>query len=455
MEIEKVVFYEYPNLKKEFACLVAPLVSCKFRPEKMDFSQRMRSLSRLETAYRGLYSFVDRLLEESYKVPRKGNYNADAERYLRANIPKYNIIKVSAGENGEYIISAPPLGDRPGGNAAFISYFTDVALEYAKRRGEVFKDFDDGCIIVKHYCHCKDVAMGTLENREVHSLTDTIVQRAGMDDAPFYFDCCYVWCESDSPRTEIVITSRQRVSDYDTFVNHLYESSPEKAKRQYRLNQTSRDKLFRAVANINEQLNLFDCIEVHNGIITKDFCLYLIHMAKDLSRVIEALRRPFINDSSHTNSMAYSRTSTRRKQATKKTPEDDLVAEQDYLSRVNNMVSVRGDIITIKTSSPFNFRLEDGRSLCDEQEIMLRKGMNSPEGKLILKKADDLVVEVIRFLGDSGRERVDADNINTHFLAPCLHRVKILYSRANENSPSKKYDCIIKIYPKNYKITLA
>lgn len=453
MQVWKVVFYEYGFFKREFDKLMQPLVACKYRPAKMDFAQRIRTLSRIESAYRGLYFFADRILAESAKVPRGNGYNRDAERYLRKKLPQYNIIEISAGPFGDYIVKAPPLGDRPSGTSAFIAYYTQRALETAKQQGVTFQPLKDGCIIVKQYCHCEEVAMGTLENREVHALTDTIVKAAGMDDAPVYFDCCYVWCESDNPRTEIVITPRDCVSYYEDFVNNLYEQPIEEVKRQYRVTKTNRDRLLRAVANINEQLAKYITIEVEDGMIGQKLALDLIHLARDLAHIIKALRCPFINDAAHANSRAYSKAIGQKRRNQKKSLEQEHEEEIAFLQRLSNMVRVR-DVISVLTYSPLNFRQESGRELCEEQEIMLRRGINSVEGQRLFTQCNDLVAEIIRYVGTSGFLDVDADNINTGFLQPFAHRVKIIYSKSSSLAPPSTHDCIINLWPKSYKISL-
>ena len=450
---QKVVYLEYPQLRKAFSSFAESLAACKYRPAKMDFMQRIRTLARIETAYRGLFSFADRLLFESAKVSAEQGYNEE-EHYLRKKLPQYNIIEVSAGPFGDYIVKAPPLGDRSGGNAAFIAYYTELAIKEAKARGEKFEPLTDGCVIVKQYCHCEDVAMGTLENREVHALTDTIIKAAGMDDAPIFFDCCYVWCESDNPRTEIVITPRANVSYYEDFVNNLYEPKTEDVNKQYYINKSRRDKLARAAAQTNALLDVYDTVEVEDGIVTHQMCLFLLHLAKSLSKLIEALRTPYVNEAAHSSSRAYSKPLGKRRRM-KKTPEEEVEEEAAFLQRLTDMVEIRDDTLTVKTFSPMNFRREAGRELCDEQEIMLWKGMDSREGRTLFSQCNDLVAEITRFIGDGSYLDVDADNINTAFLHTVSHRVKIIYSRSKSKAPAENYDCVISLYPKSYKIMLS
>lgn len=443
MPIETVVWNEYRTLQKEFDKLMAPLVECRMRPSRMDYLDRMKALACLESAYRDIYRFASDLLIESYKRTKETR----SVRYLASQLPHRNPIKVEQGRFGDYIIKAPPLGDRPGGNAAFIAFLTETALKEAIKNGAEFSDFEDGCVIVKQYCHCNDVAMGTLENREVHSVTDTIIRKMKLDDNPTYFDYCYVWCESGTPRTEIIITHRKTARWYNQYVNDIYEEAPTR-KRQYRINTTNHDSIRRNIHQISEALKTVGEVQAEGGNITQELALFVITFARRLSELICALRTPFISSSRHEWSSQYSKKMLRKKRMTQ---EEEIEDEIAFAEKMETMVDYKEGEITVYTTSPMGFRNEAGRSLCDDQQSLLMSKMLRRDDPISLGSNDDLILSVGRYISnEAGKYIADGDNINVDFVNRIKRRIKIIYSYAIRKEAPSIYDCIIKLELKNY-----
>ena len=441
MVAQKVVYLEYPQLRKDFARLAQLLAGSKYRPERMASAARLAWLTLLERAHYGILTFVERMNKESSEVV----CDKRTLRYVNKLLPHNNIITIEPTLFGEYFVKAPPLGDRPGGNTEYISYLTKMALKRALQDGAEFEKLHDGCIIVKQFCHCADVAMGTMENREVHCITDTLVNAMGLDDAPWLFDACYVWCESTNPRTEIVITSRSNVDRlrcHTEYVNSIYETEPT-SKQQYRINQTKRDRLLRAVAAIEKLLDARECVEVENGFLDKETGYFLLHLAHALTVMIAALRTPYINDKAHKTSRLYSRNSLLAKR--KSPPEEAMLKEIEFNEKIDSMATHRLATVRMRTMSPYSLANEAGRDLCDEQEAILREWAQREDKDCAFDLEGDLALTVTRYIDYGSNRFPDADNINTSFLGEFSRRTKIIYSKALTEKTISSYNCIIEL----------
>lgn len=442
MNCEKMVYIEYPKLAQDFDKLIVSLVDKKLRPERLEFQQRLRLLAYMENAYKGVYALADELKA----TIANERFNRSVHRHFFSALERANFISIKEGKRGDYFVSAPPMGDVYGGNAAFIMYFTNLALEHAKKNGASFRRITDGCIIVKQYCHCEDVAMGTMENREIHSITDTIIKSMGMDDNPWNYDCCYVWCESDNPRTEIIITDRRTAYLYDDYVNITEEEKPV-GDRMYRIHQTRRDRTLRAINCVANTLKTYDKFEIEFADLQKDMAEALIRLTNALRDIITALRTPYVSRKDHSLSTLYTQKDSRRKR--KKTELEKYKEEVDFERRCYTMCKAEEDKIVIKTESPYTLKTDRGRELCEDQEGLLIEAMHRARGEMGVNSKADVTIEVTRYMESYDNQDPDADNINTNFLKSLAPRVKIIYSRTIKKEPKKTYDCTITMRPKS------
>lgn len=438
-EMNTVPFPEFGGLKHHFGEIRSALEGCKMKPFKLPYEKRIELLRRVENAYRGLYSFAEEMRREA----NKHSFDKKHLRYFERALATHNIIQAKAGPRGEYMIYAPPLGDRFNGNADFIAYYTHRALDAAIKDGAKFRRITDGCIIVKQFCRCQNVAMGTLENREIHSITDTIIKRMAMDDSGYYYDVCYVWAESDDPRTEIIIVDKEDVETYQDYVHMLIEPIAV-GRKLYNNNYLKRDCIVRSLNQIEEVLNTHKKICVENGMLTHDLCMDLTALLRALDNLQCALRAPYISDERHKFSEQYSKKSKKREHIL--TDEEVFNAENEYYYKLSTMCSTAPEKVSIKTKTPFSFLTERGRDLCEEQRRLLLDSLPY-KGPLTEKGSDDLAVTIDRYMPCDYHNSPDSDNLNTHFLIDIKRRVKIIYVKSIHAMPPDDYDCIITLTP--------
>ena len=440
-----VSFNEYAKFARLFPIFAEKMELVGFNAVKLGYNQRMKFLCDIETAYRGIYRFGDGLLSEM----TKGTGDKTNQRYFLNALDNDNFIKIAEGKAHDFFITSPPLGDRYGGNAEMIAYFTDKALNTAVKMGAKFWPMKEACIIVKQYCHCADVAMGTMENREIHSMTDTLLNRIGMDDHPWFADFCYIWCESAKPRTEIVITSRESAPIYDDFVSQIHELKPE-TKQRYNAANNKKARMARNIKQVGDIIGEVDSFTVEYGIFHKDTCRQLCHLAKALKEIITDLREPFVSSKKHEYSRIYTQDTEVGKRGRSKrsgTCEtvDDLYFLADSCANYESQIMT----LTINTMTPYTTVTRRGKKLCEEQETVLALSLPSSNSPLSYDRSDDLSVTIRRKMLDYNPLRPDSDNLNINFLRPLRQRVKIIYVKTDKKGWIGEHDCEIKISPKS------
>ena len=442
----RVTLANYGKFKEDFNEFVVAMVSVKLHPQELPYTTRMRLLNHMEAAYRNIYKFGDDLMAEMPKVIS----NKTNERYFLKALDNDNSIKISEGKAQDFFITAPPLGDRYIGNSGYITFFTSRALEAAKKNGAVFKPMSDACVIVKQYCRCADVAMGTVENREIHSLTDAVLKSMRIDDNPWFADFCYVWCESAKPRTEIVITSRESAPLYNDFVSEIYEQEPS-ANQRYHANNNKKTRVIRNIKRIGDIISAVDSFSLKYAMLDKPTCRHLCHLTKALMEITTDLREPFVSSIKHEFSHLYTHDSVEKKKSKPEPPKPYDFTDEIFL-RVNKYVTVDNatKTMTIKTKTPFTTISRRGKSLCDDQETLLAFAMpRSYSSPLSHFSTDDLSVTLIRELKRYNPVEPDSDNLNLNFLRPLNQRAKIIYIKTNKNGKENDHDCEIIIRPKS------
>lgn len=440
-----IIFAEYSQFKTNFREFIVSMRNVCFHVEKLSFAQRMHYLTTMETAYWGLWKFSSELQSEMIKeISDKSTL-----RYFQNALARSNYIKLENGKVYDYFITAPPLGDRYWQNAAMISYLTDRALETAAKAGMKFNQMSEICIIVKQYCNCDEVAMGTTENREIHSITDTILKRMGLDDNPWIADVCYVWAESPQPRTEIVITAREYAQIYDEFVTDTAER-PLTKKKENKRHEVRKNRMHRNVEKISAIIS-----EVNDFIITyndleQETCLQLSHLAKCLAEIICDLRAPFVSSAKHEFSKLYSVADAKsgKTRNTMQKGESREMVELDMLFNENSKYDDSTFIITVKTPTPRSLKYESGKDLAEIQEHLLIQRMPLSAVPIGFHAKTDLVVTINRHLAAPIYHTADSDNLNTNFLRQIAKRVKIIYVKTVKSAQDITPDCTITMAPK-------
>lgn len=442
----KISLANYGKFKETFNEFVAAMTNAKFHPRNLAYAARMRLLAHIEAAYLNIYKFGDDLKLEMPKVTG----DKTNERYFLSALDRDNFIKVSEGENRDIFITAPPLGDRYVGNAGYLSYLTERALETAEKNGAKFNHMDEVCVIVKQFCRCKDVAMGTVENREVHCLTDTVLKRMGLDDHPWFADFCYIWCESANPRTEIIITDRKTASQYDDYVSQIYEPEPT-ASQRYHATENKKARMVRNIERVKNIIAAADSFNLKNAMLDKVTCRQLCHLTKSLLEIITDLREPFISSVNHECSHLYTHDSKVKKKNKPEPPKPYDYIDEIY-QLVNKYVKVDNTTKTIvmKTRTPYTTISCRGRPLCEEQETLLVFAMpKTRSSPLSYFSDDDLSVTITRKLTRYSPTDPDSDNLNLTFLRPLRQRVKIIYIKTENKNSEKNENCEIEIRPKS------
>lgn len=444
---KKVMLADYNRFKKDFNELVAAMVNAKLHPWDLSFATRMRLLTRMEAAYLNIYKFGDDLMAEMPKL----THDKTNERYFLRALELDNIIKIREGENRDVFITAPPLGDRYVGNAGYLGYLTRLAFETARKNGAKFNAMQEVCVIVKQFCHCKDVAMGTVENREIHCLTDTILKALYVDDNPWYADFCYIWCESSNPRTEIIITDRKTASLYNDYVSQIYEPEPT-ASQRYNAATVKKSRMVRNIKRIGDILGEVNEFCPKYAMLDKTTSRQLCHLTKALMEIIIDLREPFISSINHEHSHLYTNDTEDKKKSVPEPPKGHDYIDEIY-QRVNKYVKVDNTTktIVIKTETPHTTSSGHGRPLCEDQETLLVFAMPKTRDANPLShfSTDDLSVTVTRKLAHFNPTDPDSDNLNLYFLRPLHQRAKIIYIKTEKRDSEKKENCEVEIRPKS------
>ena len=440
---ETVCFLEYPKLKAIVKELAKAMETAKYITENLPYEKRMSLLTRFEHIYCGIYNFGDALA----KAMEKERFDKQNHRFFLDALKRANIIEIGNGQVNDYHVFAPPLGDRYGGNAAMMAYFTEKALETAKKEGVRFGEMDEICIIVKQFCHCAEVAMGTLENREIHSITDTIVKRMGLDDDLWHADCCYCWCESPQPRTEIIITDRKMASLYGDFINSKDEE-PLQAAQKYAETKAKKARMRRNIDEIKAIVKTVDTFDCPYDVMHRDTSRHLARLTKCLSEIIVDLRSPFISSTEHEYSSLYSQADTSPKKENEQNSSDEI-AELESLMAENSSFDDTIFHVTVKTQVPRPIKYASGRDLCETQEYLLTQRMPKVGYSIGFFDSSDLAVSIEVWLSKPHYHMADADNMNTAFLRKIAKRVKIIYISRNNNSRHEDGYCIIQLCPKS------
>lgn len=273
-----------------------------------------------------------------------------------------------------------------------------------------------------------------MENREAHMLSDAIMSRMGTDDHPYNFNAVYVWCESDMPRTEIVIVQGRYASNYGDYVRDLYEASPEISKRQlYRQRHYKVARLMELAEELQSELGMLPDAGVGETALDRAMASRLRSIAKYISLIIPMLRVTAPGDEESSPSQQYTKGAFSR---------SSDYERYEYLNATESRYD--DEISTLYTDSPVSLYSKGGRLLCDFHESMLRE-ITPDSGPIGWRENGDLALEVTRYIPDTNVRYCDADNINTRFISDIEKRVKVIKSWSEEKPFSFENDAKIRL----------
>lgn len=412
------------------------LKSVKYRPEKLSYRDRMACLSFAERIYCDISLLSGELLETQTDLVGRRRLAENIQEALEM----YSPVRVRIGVCGEYIVTAPVLTQRAVSNSAgeCIDNMVKAGLAYAVRKGSELSTFRSGVIIVKNFGHCKDMRMGTMENREVHTLVDTVIRKMGADDHPYYFDTIYVWCESDDPRTEVIITPKDGAANYLSYIRTLYENSgrlgAEKGGDKKRPSDNPR-QLKNIIEGLEDAISTVSFGNIEPNSLRKYDAKRLRSAAKYASLLIPSLRVPAPGDEKCYPSQQY----------TKGVDPDS----RDYNNYdLTNTTECRSSdrCISIYTDNPTSLYNKTGKVLIDNLEVCMETEMPW-SGEMGKDEKSDLAVEVARYIPNTNDRYCDADNINTGFIGRHAKRVKIIRSCSTKTPFDDEHDARIRLMP--------
>ena len=438
-------YFRYPRVVEDITHLVKTLHACNFEVRSMPYNTRMALLRKIEGDYFALYEYADFILSDEKDFPGEIQYN----RLFSAALKESNYIKVQEGKYHDFIVTAPPLGDRFMEQGDYTIYMlTSNAIKALCDRDRRYFRPENLCVIVKQYCHCEEVTMGTVENREIHVITDTVVQYMGLDDKMWLVDFCYIWCDSDEPRTEIIVTDKKNVKQYRKVCEELYEKgadnqSDNRARlKKERLNQCLKD-ISSMFAEFGDRGPEFPC-----GHLDQKSCLFFTTLVRSLATLITLLREPYINGIAHIFSRLYT---VKVKSKVRWHTGEKNDGEFNYDYKLSHLCTAGNNELTIKTASPYTVKVENGRDLCMEQQQLIRDtaARYHSEHPLSLDRDGDVVVEIDRYTDRDRNDYADNDNINTMFLSDNYgRRAKVIYVKTVKvDKLPENYDCVIRIIP--------
>lgn len=437
----EVQFRAQPSMLKCIEDLVEELKEVSFRPAALPYNKRMSLLSAMETEYEKLYDFGKEVEDKTLYYEGDKEYTKD---FLDALV-KDCIVKVDIFFNGEIAVTAPPLGDRLGGKSSFLFNILVCMQRYFIKQ-HYFDRPTDGCIIVKQYCHCAEVAMGTTENREIHAITDKLLNYLGLDDCLWNVDVCYVWCESDCPRTEIIVTTRERAKEYCYYSAKLYEKKPEIIDLED-IEKAKGDLLMLHLGEARQVLLAMGGIPAFdNGLMDQASSKQFISLIKALKEILTALREPHVNAADHKYSKLYAIKKAPKNKGRRKNENDNHI----LFDASSFIYDVLPNELVVYTYSPYAIDREGGRDLCDEQAEIIEKAAAEydQDNPLCLDRDDDIAVEIERYVEKNVHYYPDSDNMNTTFLRCYGSRVKVIYCRTvKTKTRPESTDCVIHIRP--------
>lgn len=435
-------FVQQRQTLKMIEDLAKAMKTVNYRPELLSYNKRMQLLRNVELGFDSLIDLDDDLTLEVEFSDGDGQHTLAFDHALWEE----NIIKVKLGTHNDIIVEAPPLGDRLFGNANFIFNLTEKAMNELNVDDRSFAWPREVCVIAKQYGHCHSVAMGLTENREIHAITDTVLNYIGLDDSMWYADFCYCWCESFFPRTEIIITSRENAKDYREYCSTLYELKPEKSVCDT-VKKAKEEALKRNIDAARQALLKLDSpLGPDNGILDKDSAERLSILAKSLSGIMVALREPYINGIEHKFSRLFTTKEAKQMKPRRKEGGDHCPYTIEHYP-----YDATPEELTIHTYSPYTISAQGGMYLCESQELSIFKAAKEykSDNPLNLHRTDYVAVEIDRYIERDNRKYPDNDNMNTSFLyGNYARRARVIYCRTilTEAAP-KDLNCEIHIKP--------
>jgi hypothetical protein len=154
-----------------------------------------------------------------------------------------------------------------------------------------------GSILVKIRGNIEKMAHSTLENREIHALTDAYMRLCETDDEPQNFSCIYSWGYSDDEGTEIIFCTKERVQHYREIM--LDFGSKEEIRSQTKYRTVKKIGVGYAVRFLE------DFFENNEHITLGPFCITprqvdcLAALLKRITALNKALRSPSIFPTEH------------------------------------------------------------------------------------------------------------------------------------------------------------
>jgi len=278
-------FTEYESFKKTINSVKNSFVRADMRSERMSLSQRIDKIMMLEEAQQMLFDYAIKLRE---RFDLLGNYaNLKMVNKLMISLSDNSTMQVNITPYGDWIINTPLLGLSHNAISYIIYDHTTFAIRALGVNDIDIPRIKTGCILVKIYGDISKMAHTTLENRELHAITDTFMDINGTDDNPENFSFMYSWGYSATPDVQIIICPEERA--------HLYKNlmfdfgNPADLPLESQVKSKRKERVIKAFNTLEEIFEKYPRLAISE--IDKSTCSFTPITTKQINTLAAIMRR--------------------------------------------------------------------------------------------------------------------------------------------------------------------
>lgn len=288
-------FTQYDGFKNSILAVKNSLSRVDMRSEKLSYNNRVDKIMRLEEAQYMLFNYAIKLREHFANTHDVDNLIMAQK--LIVKLADYSTLQVDINPYGDWHIKTTLLGLSNNTISQLKFNFVNFAIFALKLRGVELPEIRKGCVLVKISGDITKMAHHTLENRELHSLTDTFMGANNTDDNPWNFGFMYAWAFSNKPGVEIIISTEGRANLYKDFMFEFGDKKDLLAESV--VSKRKKAQVESAFKTFEDIFNKYPRICIGSGIITHKQIDCLAAILRRLTILNNALRNPSIFPKDH------------------------------------------------------------------------------------------------------------------------------------------------------------
>lgn len=209
-------FTKYQAFKEAVTSVKKSFIRANMRSERMTYNQRLDKILKLEEAQGMLFDFAIEQRRAFEKFHDHENIRQIDKLIIK--LAQYSTIRVGVNTYGDWVINTPLLGLSRNNISAIVHKTVNFAVLALKVGNVRVPQIKQGCVLVKTYGDISKMDHSTLENRELHAITDALMGINDTDDNPENFNFMYSWANSNTPGVQIVICTVERAALYKSMM---------------------------------------------------------------------------------------------------------------------------------------------------------------------------------------------------------------------------------------------